>query len=155
MRSRHGVNRERKRGTIIEVISLRTSHFAPRTLLLFGRCGPCDHPAALCLALAVASNRDHRLRRLLRELRLDRYFRTIVISSEAGFAKPFPVIFEAVLRQLGRPAGGVLHIGNSLREDFAGATAAGFSALHLDRGSPSRDLQIGSLADVGRWLAGA
>lgn len=107
------------------------------------------------LDLGIVSNWDERLRPLLRDLRLDRYFSAIVVSCEAGFPKPSPVIFESVLRQLGRPAGRVLHVGDSLQEDFSGATAAGFAALHLDRSGAARDLQIAGLDDIPRWLGEA
>lgn len=112
-----------------------------------------ENLAAHGLDLGIVSNWDERLRPLLRGLRLERYFHAIVISCESGFPKPSPVIFESALRQLGRPASRVLHVGDSLREDFAGATAAGLSALHLDRATPGHDLQIQSLEELGRWLA--
>ncbi len=113
-----------------------------------------DALAAQGFDLGLVSNWDERLRPLLRELRLDRYFNCLVVSSEAGFTKPSPVIFEEALRQLGRPAGAVLHVGDALHEDFAGAIAAGLSALHLRRDAPSRDLQIQSLREVPAWIAG-
>jgi putative hydrolase of the HAD superfamily len=109
--------------------------------------------AAQGLDLGIVSNWDERLRPLLRELRLDRYFNCLVISCEAGFAKPSPVIFEEALRQLGRPATAVLHVGDGLREDFAGATGAGLAALHLRRDAPPHDLQIQSLLDVLAWTS--
>jgi putative hydrolase of the HAD superfamily len=59
--------------------------------------------AALGVDLGVVSNWDERLRPLLAELRLDRYFTCFAISCEAGFAKPSPVIFQEALRQLGQP----------------------------------------------------
>lgn len=108
--------------------------------------------AAQGIDLAVISNWDDRLRPLLRTLRLDRYFACTVVSCETGFAKPSPVIFEEALRQLGRPASGVLHVGDALREDFAGANAAGLHALHLRRDATSKDLQIRSLAEIPAWI---
>lgn len=107
-----------------------------------------DALAGMGMDLGIISNWDDRLRPLLRELRLDRYFNCILISCEAGFAKPSPVIFQEALRHLGRPAASVLHVGDELQDDFAGATAAGLSALHLRRETPSADLQIQSLREV-------
>jgi putative hydrolase of the HAD superfamily len=104
--------------------------------------------AAKGLDLGIISNWDDRLRPLLRDLRLDRYFNSILVSCETGFAKPSPVIFQEALRRLGRPASAVLHVGDELQDDFAGATSAGFSALHLRRETPSADLQIQSLREV-------
>ena len=103
--------------------------------------------------LAVISNWDERLRPLLRGLRLDRYFNVIVVSGELGFPKPSPVIFDEALRQLGCPASAALHVGDELRDDFSGATAAGMQALHLRRDAESRDLQIQSLAGIPQWLS--
>lgn len=108
--------------------------------------------AGLGVDLGIVSNWDERLRPLLAELRLDRYFTCFAISCEAGFAKPSPVIFQEALRQLGCPAASVLHVGDALREDFAGAMSAGLAALHLRRDAPSRDLQISSLEEVVDWV---
>ncbi|MBX3746751.1 MAG: HAD-IA family hydrolase [Verrucomicrobiae bacterium] len=110
-----------------------------------------DALAAQGIDLGIVSNWDERLRPLLAALRLDRYFDCLVISCETGFAKPSPVIFEEALRQLGRPAASVLHVGDELGNDFAGATAAGLRALHLRRDAPSQDLQIQSLRDLLAW----
>ena len=54
-------------------------------------------------------------------------------SCEAGFAKPSPVVFEESLRQLGRPAASVLHVGDGfvelgeIRREFRGDRHLGFS----------------------------
>lgn len=108
--------------------------------------------AAQGLDLGIISNWDERLRPLLHALRLDRYLSCIVISSEIGFTKPSRVAFEEALRQLGRPASAVLHVGDSLRLDFAAASAAGLAALHLRRDAPAHDFQIASLRDILPWI---
>lgn len=108
--------------------------------------------SALGIDLGIVSNWDDRLRPLLSRLRLDRYFCSFVVSCETGFNKPSPVIFQEALRQLGSPAGSVLHVGDSLMEDFAGATGAGLAALHLRRDASSRDLQIQSLTEIAGWI---
>jgi putative hydrolase of the HAD superfamily len=58
----------------------------------------------------------------------------VVIDSEVvGVAKPDPAIFQMALNLLGVPPGGtVLHVGDSLRYDVAGALAAGLQPVHLD-----------------------
>jgi len=104
--------------------------------------------AGVGVDLGIISNWDDRLRPLLRALRLDRYFSCILISCETGFAKPSPVIFQEALRRLGRPGSAVLHVGDELQDDFAGAVGAGFSALHLRRETSPADLQIQTLRDV-------
>jgi putative hydrolase of the HAD superfamily len=57
----------------------------------------------------------------------------IVDSAVVGVAKPDPRIFSFALDALGLPADGtVLHVGDSLRYDVAGAVAAGLQPVHMD-----------------------
>ncbi len=58
----------------------------------------------------------------------------VVIDSEVvGVAKPDPAIFLMALNLLGVPPGRtVLHVGDSLRYDVAGALAAGLQPVHMD-----------------------
>ncbi len=57
----------------------------------------------------------------------------VIDSAVAGVAKPDPAIFYLALKALGVPPGGtVLHVGDSLRYDVAGALAAGLQPVHLD-----------------------
>jgi putative hydrolase of the HAD superfamily len=57
----------------------------------------------------------------------------VVDSAVAGVAKPDPAIFRIALDALGVPADGtVLHVGDSLRYDVAGALAAGLQPVHMD-----------------------
>ena len=83
--------------------------------------------------LAVISNWDERLRSVLRNLRLDSHFETIVVSCEVGHAKPDPVIFDQAAQALHLPAGQILHIGDSAEMDLEGAKNAGFRALRIHR----------------------
>jgi dihydrofolate synthase/folylpolyglutamate synthase len=85
------------------------------------------------LKLGIISNWDDRLRPLLRELQLDNYFDSIVISGPAGPHKPDPKIFQAAAAQLNTRPEAILHIGDSAPEDGAGARAAGLRALLLTR----------------------
>ncbi|MDO8434622.1 MAG: HAD-IA family hydrolase [Candidatus Binatus sp.] len=92
--------------------------------------------------LGVISNFDHRLYRILDGLDLARYFDSISISSEVGYAKPRREIFEAALGRLGVAAGDAMHIGDSERLDYAAAEAAGIAAVLVDRGRGNRAPQI-------------
>ena len=57
----------------------------------------------------------------------------IVDSAVVGVAKPDPAIFAIALDALGLPADrSVLHVGDSLRYDVAGALAAGLQPVHMD-----------------------
>jgi putative hydrolase of the HAD superfamily len=74
------------------------------------------------------------------------YFEAIVISAELRFHKPDRAIFEHAANALQTPPGRILHVGDSLEEDFVGAQAAGFQAAFLER--DKRDAAVSSLADL-------
>jgi dihydrofolate synthase/folylpolyglutamate synthase len=92
------------------------------------------------LKLGIISNWDDRLRPLLRELQLDNYFDSIVVSGPGGAQKPDPKIFQAAAAQLKTQPEAILHIGDSASEDVAGARAAGLRALLLTRGQTPASL---------------
>jgi len=99
--------------------------------------------------LGVISNWDDRLRPLLRALKLDSFFETIVVSCEAGFPKPSCRIYQRAAKELGLQPEQVLHIGDSLEMDFQGAKAAGLQALLLQRKPEHRGADvIGSLTEL-------
>ena len=93
------------------------------------------------LALAVLSNWDERLPRLLEGLGLGERFATVVYSQAVGVEKPHPAIFEDLLERLELPAARVLHVGDSRRDDVEGARAVGMEALWLTRDSQRGDLR--------------
>jgi putative hydrolase of the HAD superfamily len=93
------------------------------------------------LRMGVISNFDSRLYRLLGGLGLDRYFETVTISSEAGYAKPAPELFRSALAAMRTSAHEALHIGDAPHLDVAGAHAAGIDAVLIRRpheGAPAR-----------------
>jgi putative hydrolase of the HAD superfamily len=101
------------------------------------------------MRLAIVSNWDERLRPLLQQLRLDRYFETIIVSCEVGFAKPSPVIFEHASKKTGVAPGQILHVGDSFNDDVAGARAAGCRALLIDRANAAAGAdRISSLREL-------
>lgn len=85
------------------------------------------------IQLGVISNFDSRLVRVLQALQLDGYFSSLTLSTQVGYAKPDPRIFQAALAAQGIPPAAAWHIGDSRREDYEGAKAAGLRALWLDR----------------------
>lgn len=85
------------------------------------------------LRLAVVSNFDPRLPRLLAEAGLASSFATVVYSAAVGVEKPHPGIFARLLADLDLPAGRVMHVGDSRRDDVEGALGVGMAALWLDR----------------------
>ncbi len=77
----------------------------------------------------------------------------VIDSAVVGVAKPDPAIFYLALNALGVPPGGtVLHVGDSLRYDVAGALAAGLQPVHLDPygfcPAPGGHPHVRSLADL-------
>jgi 2-haloacid dehalogenase len=62
------------------------------------------------------------------------YFRSIVISEEAGVAKPDPRIFRPALEAIGVEAADVLFVGDSVTSDMAGARNAGMDFCWLNPG---------------------
>ena len=84
------------------------------------------------LKLALVSNYDGRLHRVVAELGLQTFFDAVIVSSEAGWAKPSPRIYAAALAALGVEPGAALMVGDRPHEDVAGATAAGLQALLYD-----------------------
>ncbi|XP_028762092.1 haloacid dehalogenase-like hydrolase domain-containing protein 3 isoform X2 [Neltuma alba] len=75
--------------------------------------------------MAVVSNFDTRLRKLLKDLSVLNLFDAIIISSEVGYEKPDPRIFEAALDQVEVEASRALHIGDDKKADKLGANAVG------------------------------
>ena len=81
----------------------------------------------------------------------------ILDSAVVGVAKPDPGIFRIALDALNVPAdGGVLHVGDSLRYDVAGALAAGLQPVHMDPyalcPAPEGHPHISSLAELAQAL---
>jgi putative hydrolase of the HAD superfamily len=124
----------------------------------------CEEGAADCLAwvrraggaVALASNYDHRLHRVLAGLTPLAAIQTVVISSEVGWRKPAPTFFDHVAAALGLPPEAVLHLGDDVGDDFEGARRAGMKALLFDpKGRHSalgRD-RIGSLSELASRFA--
>lgn len=75
--------------------------------------------------MAVVSNFDTRLRRLLKDLNIAHLFDAIIISAEVGYEKPAIEIFRAALDQTGVEANRAIHVGDDEKADKLGAQAAG------------------------------
>lgn len=91
----------------------------------------CRAAKAAGIRLAVVSNFDTRLRPLLQELGVARWFDAIVVSAEEGVEKPDPRIFETACRRLGVEPSRCLMVGDSSSDDVEGARAAGLEAIRF------------------------
>ena len=125
--------------------------------------------AALGLPMGVVSNSDGSVQAELRRLGVCYApngqeppqpgipVGAVIDSTVVGVAKPDPAIFGLALDALGVPASGtVLHVGDSLRYDVAGALAAGLQPVHLDPHgfcpAPAGHRHIRSLAELAEIL---
>ena len=91
--------------------------------------------------LVVISNFDGRLRLILQNLGISKYFAHVFISSELGADKPDPEIFRRALKEMHLDADEVLHVGDDPERDWKAAKEAGLLVFQLDRPKNSlRDL---------------
>ena len=85
------------------------------------------------LKLGVISNFDDRAYSVMRSLGILPFFDAVTLSSETGYCKPEPEIFQAAIRALGVPASETLLVGDSLRDDVEAGQRAGLTAILIDR----------------------
>jgi putative hydrolase of the HAD superfamily len=91
--------------------------------------------------LAVVSNFDGRLRMILEQLGVSRFFSHVFLSSELGADKPDPEIYRRALKLSNVSPNETLHVGDDPVRDWEGAAAAGLSVFRLERPRNSlRDL---------------
>lgn len=97
--------------------------------------------------MAIVSNWDSRLGRILEKLELDGYFEQVVCSAIEGSEKPSPLLFRRAMRRLGARASQTLHVGDVPELDLEGARRAGIDARLVDRTGryPAERLRIDSL----------
>ena len=100
------------------------------------------------LRVAVTSNWDRRLPRVLANLGLGDDIDAVVCSEDVGSAKPAEAIFLAACRELELEPASVLHVGDAKIEDREGAEAAGLPALWLN----AAEGDIGTLEEVLSYL---
>lgn len=128
---------------------------------------PLHHLGILCslaerVQLGLCSNFSHSVTAcsILEDYGLWSHLDAVVISDEIGIRKPRVEIFEAVLDQLAVERHQVLHVGDSLSADVAGAAAMGIRSVWITRRvkdpdkvlklheGPRPDYQIDDLAEL-------
>jgi putative hydrolase of the HAD superfamily len=93
--------------------------------------------------LVVISNFDGRLRFILEQLGIRKYFAHIFLSSELGADKPDPEIFRRALSLLQLEPKEMLHAGDDPERDWQAASEAGLRVFKLSRpGNSLRDLLL-------------
>jgi putative hydrolase of the HAD superfamily len=85
------------------------------------------------VTIGIASNFDGRLVSVCAHHHLLRSCRHLFYSSAVGHSKPSQEFFNHIAVSLGRPAVELLLIGDDARYDLAGAQAAGWQALLINR----------------------
>lgn len=87
----------------------------------------------LKIEIGIISNFDTRIYPVLEALNLAEYFTSVTISTEVGAAKPELEIFNVALQKHNCPPEAAWHIGDSYKEDYQGAKAAGLRGIWLKR----------------------
>lgn len=90
------------------------------------------------ISLAITSNFDSRIHRVLHELDLTKHFHLILTSADAQARKPSPRILQKLLAHTGANPAKTCLTGDSLHHDQGAATAAAIPFYHIDR--PTTDL---------------
>lgn len=109
-------------------------HFAkPGVWFLYDDAKRCLEQLAGRFRLAIISNFDRRLRRILADLGVAASFEQIFLSSEIGCEKPHPRIFQRALEGMNVAARRCVHAGDDPAKDWAGASAAGIAPFRLRR----------------------
>jgi HAD superfamily hydrolase (TIGR01549 family) len=91
--------------------------------------------------VAIVSNWQSGLRHFCAELGLASHVEHVLGSADVGVAKPDPAIFQEACARMGMRPERVLHVGDSLSEDYRGGEAAGLQVILLHRG-PGPEPQV-------------
>jgi HAD superfamily hydrolase (TIGR01509 family) len=94
--------------------------------------GALEKLRRLGLRLAVVSNSNGTVARLLEALGLARWLDAVVDSGAVGFEKPDPRIFRHAASMLGVEPEEAVHVGDLYSVDVVGARAAGARAILID-----------------------
>ncbi len=104
------------------------------------------------LRLGVVSNWEDWLEELLLALEVHELFDVIVASGPFGRAKPHPSIFERALSLAHVSPAAAIHVGDSPRDDVAGARAAGVRPILVDRRDRYAHLDVERIANLAQLL---
>lgn len=96
------------------------------------------------ISLAVVSNFDSRLHRVLGELGIAGSFDLILTSADAGARKPSPAIIRTFIEKAGADPSSCCLAGDCLNADRGAAESAGIDFFHINR--PKTDLN-----DFQKW----
>jgi putative hydrolase of the HAD superfamily len=94
--------------------------------------------------LAVCSNFSHSQTalRILEDAGLRWHFDAVLVSDATGYRKPRREIFDATCAVIGVPPAETLHVGDHLKLDVAGGSAAGLHTAWLVRRIPDPEAKL-------------
>jgi putative hydrolase of the HAD superfamily len=109
------------------------------------------------LRIGLISNTHRSLEAFQRHFELDRFVSIAIASSDHGYMKPHPSIFEAALQLADVFPREAVMVGDSLTHDIAGARALGMHGVLLSRSGVSPPVTgavpvIRTLADLSQHL---
>jgi len=88
--------------------------------------------------IAVTSNFDSRLRRLLQEFEISPHVDFLALSGELGIAKPDPEIFRVLMRRFDlSTTDEILHIGDDYEKDYLASRNFGSYAYLVSQSLPN------------------
>ncbi|MGA8620029.1 MAG: HAD family hydrolase [Candidatus Sulfotelmatobacter sp.] len=105
--------------------------------------------------IAVISNADGGIERILSRCGIVDCFESITDSGVVGFEKPRREIFEGALRKMKARADESLYVGDVYSVDYVGASNTGMDAVLLDVAGAYRDCElprVDSLKQLETWL---
>ncbi|RPI57207.1 MAG: HAD family hydrolase [Acidobacteria bacterium] len=131
---------------IIEAMGGRGAAVEPCAVEIYREWAACQHfrlyddvPAALealadkDILVGLISNSHRSLESFQEHFELDGLIDVAISSSEHGYMKPHPSIFEAALKLAGVSAGDAMMVGDSLTQDIEGARRVGMRGVLVRR----------------------
>ena len=94
------------------------------------------------IRIACLSNEDKGLNKFFDYFKVKEYFDFVITSSEFGYEKPHPFIFEEAVKQSGLEKKEILFVGDSYTSDYLGAMKAGLPVRLIDREDKYNDKNI-------------
>jgi HAD superfamily hydrolase (TIGR01549 family) len=145
---------DEKRDGLVEELVQNTQKSANWDQILPGTRAALDRIASR-YRIAVISNADGRIERVLSRCGIADCFESITDSGTVGFEKPRPEIFEAALAVMNAHADESLYVGDVYSVDYLGARNAGMQAVLFDVSGAYRDRQeprVASVEELEQWL---
>jgi predicted O-methyltransferase YrrM len=107
--------------------------------------------------LAVVSNWPRGLESFCHEMTMAHFFDAVIASADFGVEKPDPRVLGEALRLLHASPESVVHVGDAMDQDIAGALNGGLRAILLDRQGvySSVENRISSLSELDALLSPA